>query len=758
VLSIRKALVGLVVVSACGERAPVDEAREATYVGRQGCESCHAAEAELFDGSHHDLAMQEASEETVLGDFSGVEFAYDGVTSTFYEREGKFFVRTDGADGGLTEHEILYTFGVEPLQQYLVAFPGGRYQALSLAWDTGAKTWFHLYPGEGVDHRDPLHWTKRFQNWNQMCAECHSTALEKNYDLESDSYQTTWKEIDVSCEACHGPGSAHVAWAALAEDSRPEDSGLVVDLSDEDRGVWVTNVETGLSKREPRRSSRREVETCARCHSRRSAQQADYVHGRPLLDTHRLALLTEPLYFADGQIDDEVYVYGSFLQSKMYREGVTCKDCHDPHRLTVRGEGNSICAACHLPEKFDVEAHHHHEPGTAGASCVECHMPARTYMVVDPRRDHSFRAPRPDVSIGLGTPNACNGCHRDRAPEWARQAVVGWFGEDVAPHFGTALDAARRGHPEAGRALEALASDSASPGIARATALSMLAFAQPPDASAVFRSAFADEDPLVRLGALESAEIVPPGPRHQMVFPLLRDEVRSVRIAAARTLASVPGELFTPEQKTLLESVLSEYREAQLRNADWPESHMNLGLLALARGELAEAERSYLTAVKVDPGFSRAYVNLTDLYRQKGEDAKGEAVLREAIENVPEDPELHHALGLVLVRLNRNREAVTELSRAFELRPSEPRYGYVYGVALDGTGEKARAIEVLERTAEEHPYDRDVLYALLAFHRASGENARALVYATRLLEMNPVDQQLLQLTRELRSKGGGSDD
>jgi Flp pilus assembly protein TadD len=749
VLSVRAAVLGLVVVSACGGEAPVEETA-ALYVGRQSCESCHAAEAELFRGSHHDLAMQEASEETVLGDFSGAELTYDGVTSTFFRRDGSFFVRTDGADGELADFEVAYTFGVEPLQQYLIPFPGGRYQALAIAWDTNEKEWFHLYPGESVGHRDPLHWTKRFQNWNGMCAECHSTALEKNYHLATDRYETTWKEIDVSCEACHGPGSKHVAWAALPEGSRPKDDGLPVDLSDRDGGVWVTNVETGLSKRNPSRTSRLEVETCARCHSRRSSQLADYVHGRPLLDTHRVALLTEPLYFADGQIDDEVYVYGSFLQSKMYREGVTCKDCHDPHRLTVRGEGSSVCAACHLSEKFDVPEHHHHDPGTRGASCIECHMPARTYMVVDPRRDHSFRVPRPDLSTDLGTPNACNGCHSDRTTEWARAAVVHWFGEEVEPHFGVALDAARRGRPEAGAALERLSRDQGSPGIARATAVSTLALSPTPALAASLPVALADPEPLVRLGALESAELVPPGPRHQMIFPLLRDQVLSVRIAAARALASVPGDLFTPEQKVLMESVLSEYREAQLRNADWPESHMNLGLLALARGELDAAERSYRTALALDPAFSRAYVNLADLYRQKNEDAKGEKALREGIEIAPEDAELHHALGLALVRLDRNAEAVVELGRAFELRPSEPRYGYVYGVALEGGGERGRAIDVLEETLEEHPWDRDVLYALVAFHRAAGSGEEALAYARKLLDIDPEDPQLQQLVRELR--------
>jgi tetratricopeptide (TPR) repeat protein len=702
-----------VALGACGLTGPKDPP-PAVYAGRETCARCHERESELFTGSHHDLAMQEASVETVLGDFSGAELTYDGVTSTFSEREGKLLVRTDGPDGELRDFDIAYTFGVEPLQQYLVPFPSGRLQALPIAWDARAGKWFHLHPGESVDFRDPLHWTKRLQNWNSMCAECHSTGVEKRYDLESDRYETTWAEIDVSCEACHGPGSRHVDWAEAPAAERGADDGLVVELKDDDSGIWVMDLESGLSKREPKRTERVEIETCARCHARRSSAHAEYAYGHPLLDTHEVALLTEPLYFADGQIDGEVYVYGSFLQSKMYREGVTCKDCHDPHRLSLRGEGNSACAACHLAEKFDAREHHHHEPGTAGGLCVSCHMPERTYIVVDPRRDHSFRVPRPDLTLSIGAPNACNACHRDEGAEWAKDALAEWFGGgEPETHYGVALDAGRRGKPGAEIALERLARDGGAPAIARATALSMIGA----DAPALLREAIADPDALVRLGALESVGKLPASALHQAAFPLLRDPVRSVRLAAARALASLPENLFPPEERPVLEAGLAEYRDAQLRNADWPESHVNLGLVALARGDLAEARRSFERALERDPHFSPASVNLADVYRLEGRDAEGEAVLRGAIEANPESAELHHALGLLLVRSNRKTEAVRALARAFELGPENPRYGYVYGVALESAGDAEGAIDVLEETLEHHPFDGDVLQALAAFRR-----------------------------------------
>jgi Doubled CXXCH motif (Paired_CXXCH_1)/Cytochrome c554 and c-prime len=340
-------------------RAYQTSAGDAIFVGRAVCSTCHAEQDQRWHGSHHDLAMQVADEQTVLGDFENATFTYRDVTTTFFRRDGKFFVRTDGPDGQLHDYEVAYTFGVTPLQQYLIAFPGGRYQALGIAWDSrpqdaGGQHWFHLYPEQRLAPGNPLHWTGLDQTWNYQCAECHSTNLQKNYRLDGDRYETTWSELNVACEACHGPGSRHVAWAkAGGTVPTPEEpsKGLMVQLTGRDDAAWVMDPHTGSAKRTTPLPARFEVETCARCHARRGILDDRYVPGRSLMDTHRPALLEEGLYYADGQIQDEVYEYGSFLQSKMYRAGVTCSDCHDPHSLRLRDTENALCAHCHSPER-----------------------------------------------------------------------------------------------------------------------------------------------------------------------------------------------------------------------------------------------------------------------------------------------------------------------------------------------------------------------------------------------------------------------
>ncbi|MDH4012280.1 MAG: cytochrome c family protein, partial [Desulfobacterales bacterium] len=288
---------------------------EYNFAGSEKCGECHKGEYDKWRGSHHDLAMAEANEKTVLGNFNDVVFEYSGVKSRFYRKNGGFYVHTQGPDGKRGDFEVKYTFGAYPLQQYLIPFAGGRLQCLPIAWDVKEKKWYHLYPEAPIDPKDWLYWTNAGQNWNGMCAECHSTNLKKNYDNKTDSYQTTWSEIDVGCEACHGPGSRHVDWAELPDMARPqtENYELVVKTA-------------GMSSRE-------QVELCAPCHSRR-AILGDYTHAEPdLLDSLLPSLLTEELYFTDGQILEEVYVYGSFTQSKMYRRDVRCSDCHDVHSI-----------------------------------------------------------------------------------------------------------------------------------------------------------------------------------------------------------------------------------------------------------------------------------------------------------------------------------------------------------------------------------------------------------------------------------------
>ncbi len=732
----------------------------AGYVGAAACGQCHEKQVDAWRGSHHERAMQHANDETVLGDFKDAEFTYHDVTSRFYRRDGRFFVRTDGPDGRLNDYEIRYTFGVEPLQQYLIEFPDGRLQPLGIAWDSrpaaaGGQRWFHLYPEQHISHDDPLHWTGASQNWNYMCAECHSTALDRNYDAEAGRYATTWSEINVSCEACHGPGAAHVDWARQAKSggasSAGDDSGLALSLAR--GGQWRIPDGADTAVRGGGSAGEAQVESCGRCHARRAPVFNDYRHGQALLDTHRPQLLREGLYFADGQINDEVYVYGSFLQSRMHRQGVTCSDCHEPHSLQLRRPGNALCGGCHRSERYDTASHHFHAAGSEAAQCVACHMPARTYMVVDPRRDHSFRVPRPDLSVRLGTPNACAQCHQGRTDGWAEAAVKQWYGDDRRrePHFGTAVDAGRRGATDAEQRLIALVSDTTQPAIARATGAVLLGGHLSPLSVPELAALLSDPDPLLRLSALEAIEGLPMRNRARLAAGLLKDPVRLVRAEAGRVLAG-GDELISEQDRDALQRALQEYIAGQGMNLDRPEALSNLGNVYLQLGRVEEAETAYQRAIALDPGFVPAYVNLADLMRAGDRDADAEQLLKLALSRQPRAGSLHYAYGLLLVRRKRLERALDELRRATELESNNARYLYVYAVALESAGRLNDALQALETAHAARPSDRDVLYALIAYHARAGNAEAARRYAAVLSGVSPWDRDAAELRRQLEAR------
>lgn len=745
------------------KRSPAKATSQATYVGQQTCAACHAEQARDWRGSHHAQAMQVANDSTVLGNFNQARLQKDGVTSDFFKKDGKFYVSTPGADGKTTDFQLAYTFGVDPLQQYLVPFPGGRLQSFVVAWDSrsprqNGQRWFDLYPGQKIAPGDPLHWTWRNQTWNYMCAECHSTDLRKNYDLATDTYATTWSEIDVSCETCHGPGSNHVAWAHEhskgAYQKQAASEGLIANLTPA-VGAWTgSEPDTGTMHWKGQPRSQTEVETCAPCHSRRHPIAGDAQPGQHFLDGYVPSLLDEGVYYADGQILEEDYEWGSFTQSKMYHEGVTCSDCHNPHSAKLPSNNlNAVCGKCHSLAKFGGEQHHHHNAESTGALCVNCHMPTRIYMVVNARRDHSFRVPRPDFSVTYGTPNACNQCHQDKSSAWAADTVVKWYGPNrrQEAHFVAALDAGRRGLANAESTLTGLIADRTKPGIARATGLSLLAQYLTPTGIPAVEEALQDDDPLVRAEAVQALEPLPAPDRVRMAAPLLSDPIRSVRIGTARLLAGTQPELLQEAQKAALERGISELVASELVSAERPENHVNLALLYAQMGRTSEAENELRTALRLDPNSVPAMVNLADLYRTQQRDDEGQKWLEKARTVAPNAAEPIYALGLLKVRQKQYQDGLVLLGRAAMLQPSNTRYSYVYAVALNSSGQPDRAIAVLEDAHRRRPADREVLTGLVNYERAQGNLSAATAYAEQLVQLTPDDPNARAMLAQLQA-------
>ncbi len=712
---------------------------EPQFVGGHTCIECHKLEYDLWLGSHHDDAMDIATPASVKGDFNNAEFEYNGRIHKFYQRDGKYFVYTDGPDGEMAEFEVKYTFGIEPLQQYLVPFEGGKYQTLALTWDTEKNEWYHMadvvYPGQDIDHTNWLHWTNQAQNWNGMCADCHSTNLKKGYDFKTGNYNTTWSEIDVNCEACHGPGSFHLDWAKLPEMARPQDNNtaLIVQTSNIDNIQYVN--------------------LCARCHARRSTlKDYDFKWHDPL-DHMIPALVGEPMYFADGQIKEEDYVYGSFTQSKMYMNDVRCNDCHNVHSLKLVKDGNDLCLQCHIADAYDTYDHHFHkyegEEGDPividgrityqvgeGALCINCHMSGRYYMGVDYRRDHSFRVPRPDLSDKLSTPNACNHCHTDKSSQWAAGFLLEWYGRSIRPHYGTPIAAGHRGEPGAKDKLQSIAVDELYPVIVRATAISLLGEVYTGQCDETLITALYNPEALIRQTAIRSISLSVEN-IIELLAPLLNDYVKAVRMEAAIKLSFIPQEQIPSKHKKTLEAALEEYRIAMEYSADFAASRHNLGNYYSNRNNPDEALLNFKEAIAIDDEFYPAKVNMAMLYNRLGQNDNAEIILKDVVNNHPEVPDAFYSLGLLLAEQQKYEEALIYLKKASELMPYYARIHYNMGLLLNYLGRKTEAEESLLRTVEIEPDNIDFIYALADFYIKTGNLPRAKIFVGQIIEKYP---------------------
>ncbi len=603
-----------------------------SYVGSDQCTDCHVDEAGAWANSHHALAWTEVGAGKMVADFDGTRFEHDGM-SVLFDHGGEVpTAQVTEKDGVMTEYDVHSVVGIEPLQQYLFETEPGRLQSFDVVWDTENKRWYHLYPDQDLPPDDGLHWTGPYKNWNARCAECHATGFEKNYDAQTRSYQSRQAEIGVGCEACHGPGSAHIDWV----------NGRVLP-----EGVG----EAGFAMSWGKGQTEAEIQQCAGCHSRREAhEQGNPMPGTPYHDAYNLALLRPGAYHPDGQILDEVYVYGSFLQSKMYAQGVGCMNCHEPHSATLRADGNGVCTQCHSPagnpdfptlsrKDYDTPDHHHHLEDSAGAQCKTCHMIERVYMGVDGRRDHSFRVPRPDLGLGQ---DACTDCHADKVQPWAAAQIEGWFPDSThrGPHFGSVFAPAMAGQADSPEGLLAIATDPSQAGIVRATAAYLLqpfGSRQVADATAELLT---DADPLVRANAVTLQRQASPRDQVQRLEPLLSDPLRNVRISAAKEVLTIPPGAMTEEQRVLAGQATAEWQGAISNRLDFPETHMVLGGMALTFRNAPAAERAFREVVTLDPQRSEAWPMLVQLAQiNRGPQAARE-VVQEGLQRIPNDPNL----------------------------------------------------------------------------------------------------------------------
>jgi tetratricopeptide (TPR) repeat protein len=701
------------------------------YVGDQSCAKCHTSEHHQWKQSDHYMSMLLPNDSTVKGDFNNVTFTADGITSHFYKKGSKFYIKTEGDDGKIHDFEVAYIFGYKPLQQYLVHFPGGRMQVPRLSWDVNKKKWFNQYAGQKIPSHDWLHWTGNAQNWNTMCASCHSTNLHKNYDTKTDTYKTSYSVINVSCESCHGAGQKHLGY---------------VNGDDYKSGEKVKGSYMKLGKKS---GQLEQINTCAPCHMRASEISPKHIDSPEIMDNYIPQIPDTENFHADGQVDEEDYIYTSFLQSKMFSKGVRCSNCHNPHSTKLKIIGNQTCTQCHVSTKYDTPKHTFHTLGTNGASCVNCHMPGKLYMGNDLRHDHSFRVPRPDLSVKYGTPNACSNCHKDKSEKALAEAVVKWYGPNRKYHFADDLIPGSKQDSKSEPHLTKLIIDKNTPNIIKATAAFYLGSITNQTSLNTLLTCLKQKDAQVRYRALRSLANFPPANWIDKVAPLLSDKVRAVRIAAADLFITVPKDQIPSQNVSAFEAANAELLSYLRYQTDFSVGNIMLADYYLKLQDYTNAEFFYLKGLRKDSQMNYALLNLSSLYNAVGKNDASLQMLKRALANDKNNERIYYNLALLYNEMNDKPAAEKSFAKAVELKSQNPRVYYNYGLMLNANQKYKEAEAIFLKGIRFSPNTPDLYYGLTFVYIQTGNKPKAQQTAFQLKQLDPTNPNYQELFKNL---------
>lgn len=689
----------------------------AAFVGNQTCVACHSKEFKDWEHSHHAKAMMEVNDSSVLGDFNNAKLIRNGLTHKMFKRDDAFYVLTDGPNGTMAEFQVKYTFGYHPIQQYLVEFEQGRLQVLSLTWDVAKKEWYYMsdevYKNLSINHGNWLHWTNQAYNWNSMCAECHTTNLKKNYDPSTDSYKTTWSQLSVNCEACHGPAEYHLKWSANKE-------------------MAIANY--GFVKSMKKSDNKSQVETCARCHSRRSIY-GDYDYKwEQLHEQMAIGTIGSPNYHPDGQIKEEDFEVGSYMQSKMHEMGVKCSDCHNVHSGKVKFQDNRLCTQCHLPNQYDSEKHHHHQKNQAGSSCVDCHMPGQYFMGRHFRRDHSLRIPRPDISQVTNAPNACNQCHKDKTVDWAVEKTNAWYGSKSKDHYGFTFHKAGLGDLSAVEELKILISDSKKPLIVRQTAMDVLRTNYPEQSQPILNQFLNSKITELRYQSLTNSRV--DATNALQILNLLKDPIKGIRSTAAIKIAENKSFLTATFQSDYDKS-LKEYVAIITYNSDFPDAKLNLGNYYLLQNDAKNAESYYLKTINQDKELTQAYYNLAYLYSENNKKSDAIAVLESYLQENPKDTRANYDIGLLIAEYGDYQKAIVYLEKAKNYITPNDRVILNLAKIYAFLENKNKAENYFALLVQRYPDNQEYYVELFQFYIQNKNTDKAKQTAVKLLQKFP---------------------
>lgn len=684
------------------------------------CVSCHNSAVSDWQQSDHAKAMDVANNKTVLANFQNITTVHFSQKARFY-KQGDLF-KIDLTEGGnTTTYTVSYTFGHYPLQQYLVPTEDGRFQVFPFAWDSreiskGGQKWYPNYANEDIQANDRLHWQQPLQNWNGMCADCHSDGLKRNYSSSENSFDSHWDNINIGCQSCHGKMDDHTGTltntkTSLIGSNKQMQQVLSWLLTPGDSVARLRDTQGNLASKQAKHVNGKFMETCFSCHSLRAPLTDGIEPDVEFLNQFSPSLLSQPLYHSDGQIKEETYVYGSFLQSKMFTEGVTCLDCHNKHTMKVKTQTNGLCLQCHNAEVYQQQKHTGHSLNSTGSQCVNCHMPEVTYMGVDARRDHSFRIPRPDLSEIYDTPNACVNCHQEQDNKWAEMQLEQWHGKPTPLSDGEQLfiNLQHQGWLPLAVHLKLINNQDLNE-IKRASAIMLLPNSTQQLSELQVQTWVSSSEPLIRLAIARIGHLLPPTERTKSYKNLLDDKYKAIRVAAANHLIS-SGLEKSPSFKKAFDELIGSNEISSWRG----EGKLNQSLVHLNKGKRKLAMASLNQAIDIDPYFDVSYVNLADAYRNINDTKNEQLTLSLGIKQNPKSAILHYSYGMYLIRSGDKPSSIAAFANAIKFDQTNPQYVCLYLLALDSVGNTSKAIRELKTVIKRYRYNSQLVELGLSF-------------------------------------------
>ncbi len=653
-------------------RLPVRQADiSGDFAGSGTCQRCHEAEHSQWARSLHVRMTKPATDAVIVGDFNKVSLADNGRSYRMETRDGRRYISVSHAGRPSETFEVHYTLGAKRFQGYLTRLPEGRIYVLPVFWHVAQKRWLdwkEITPVPDGDH-------DLRQIWNASCFNCHATNLEAKFDVASKTYNTTWTEMGLGCEACHGPGRPHIArMEDWEKNGRPEPGAPI--------GIFA-----------PRRAQPRQVyDMCTYCHGNKNSLFLGFLPGARMEDYALPFLVSQPMpsddpqgdFWPDGRPSRFNRPQALTLSGCFIKGNVTCTNCHvahgsrQEHSLKVSiADSNRLCTQCHesirpqgpghRPEGGlrvktsgpELEQHTHHPFRSQGSRCIECHMSDVNWRLLIRRRDHTFAAPVPEMTAKYGVPNGCTTCHDGRTPEWASATMDLWYGDGGrrarAMRVADAFYLAGAGDPAALPGLVPIATDRTHGMLVRASAAEfigrvyLLATGARQEMQADARSqtslegsrpvaradarrtgptaapgalqpeittgvvnaligAASDPEPTVRATALKSLGVIADRRALMAIISRLSDEVRLVRVSAARALLELGIAELPEPAATLLHSAQDEWISGLDAFPDVPANHAIRGWIESARGRQTDAARALDTALELDPTSARAHV------------------------------------------------------------------------------------------------------------------------------------------------------